>query len=127
MLPMGRAALSGIAAEDIGKCAYGVFKRPDLIGKRVGVAGEHLTGDEMAAAMGRALGEEVRYEAMSPEAYRGLGFPAAEELGNMFQFYQEFAGEFAKVRGVEASRSLNPELQSFDTWLSRNKDRIPIG
>ena len=31
-------------------CAYGIFKRGrDLIGKRVGVAGDHLTGTEMAA------------------------------------------------------------------------------
>jgi hypothetical protein len=51
VLPMGNKKLPGIAVEDIGKCAFGIFKRPDLIGKTVGVAGEHLTGSEMAAAL----------------------------------------------------------------------------
>ena len=52
VLPMGDKKLPGIAAEDIGRCAYGVFKRPDLVGKTVGIAGEHLTGAQMAAALG---------------------------------------------------------------------------
>src|SRR6516225_5425005 len=39
-LPIGNAKMAGIAAEDIGKCAYGVFKDPGTyISKYVGVAG----------------------------------------------------------------------------------------
>ncbi|MBI3896657.1 MAG: NmrA/HSCARG family protein, partial [Acidobacteria bacterium] len=54
-LPMGDKKLPGIAAEDIGKCAYGVFKKgSEYIGKRVGIAGEHLTGAQMAAALTKA-------------------------------------------------------------------------
>ena len=61
-LPMGDKKLPGIAAEDIGRCAYGIFKRgPEFIGKTVGIAGEHLTGaadgrsaDPRARAAGRA-------------------------------------------------------------------------
>jgi uncharacterized protein YbjT (DUF2867 family) len=126
-LPMGGEKLPGIAAEDIGKCAYGIFKRGDeLIGKTVGIAGEHLTGAEMAAAFGRALGEEVRYNDVSPEAYRSFGFPGAEDLGNMFQFKRDFNRDFCAARSLEFSRSLNPELQTFDEWLDRNKGRIPL-
>ena len=51
-LPMGDKKLPGIAAEDIGRCAYGIFKRGrEFIGKTVGIAGEHLTGAQMAAAL----------------------------------------------------------------------------
>ena len=58
-LPMGEKKLPGIAAEDIGKGAYGIFQRGhELIGKTIGLAGEHLTGTEMAAALTQALGEE---------------------------------------------------------------------
>ena len=126
-LPMGSARLPGIAAADIGACAYGVFKRGgELIGKTVGIAGEHLTGDEMAAALGTAFGTPVRYQAIEPAVYRGLGFPGAEDLGNMFQFKQEFEAAFCGARDLDESRSLNPELQTFDAWLARNKDRIVI-
>lgn len=125
--PMGDKKLPGIAAEDIGKCALGIFKRPEeFIGKTVGIAGEHLTGEEMAAAFTRALGRPVRYNAVSPEAYRSFGFPGAEDLGNMFQFKRDFNEYFCGARSLDLSRTLNPELQTFEEWLERNKDRIPL-
>jgi len=125
-LPMGDKKLPGIAAEDIGRCAYGVFKRSDLIGKSIGIAGEHPTGAQMAAALGQAFGQPVAYYAMPFDAYRKLGFPGADDLGNMFQYKHDFEKEFCGARSVEFSRSLNPKLQNFSQWLATAKDRIPI-
>lgn len=127
VMPMGDKKLPGIAAEDIGKCAYGIFQRGrEFIGKTVGIAGEHLSGAEMAAGLSRALGEKVTYQDVPPEVYRGFGFPGADDLGNMFQFKRDFNEYFRGARSVDFSRSLNPELQSFDQWLSRNASKIPI-
>ncbi len=126
-LPMGDKKLPGIAAEDIGKCAYGIFKKGrDYIGKAVGIAGEHLTGQQMAAALTKALGQEVHYNAVTPEIYRSFGFPGAEDLGNMFQFKRDFEQVFCGARNVDVARALNPALQTFDNWLSKNKSRIPL-
>jgi uncharacterized protein YbjT (DUF2867 family) len=126
-LPMGEAKLPGIAAEDIGRCAYGIFREGgELIGKTVGIAGGHLTGEQMAAALSQALGEEVVYNAIEPEQFRGLGFPGAEDLGNMFQFKRDFNDYFCSARSIELSRELNPALQDFQTWLARHKDAIAI-
>ncbi|PTX18240.1 uncharacterized protein YbjT (DUF2867 family) [Pontibacter mucosus] len=126
-LPMGDKKMAGIASEDIGKCAYGIFKRgQELIGKTVGVAGEHLTGQEMAAAFSKALGQEVLYNSVSPETFRSFGFPGADDLGNMFQFYRDFDEVCNSVRDVSLSRALNPELKSFDVWLAENAARIPL-
>lgn len=126
-LPIADKKMAGIAAEDIGKCAYGIFKRGvEVVGHRIGIAGEHLTGDEMAAKMSKAMGREVAYNAVSPDAFRGFGFPGAEDLGNMFQFYAEFDDVVNTSRSVEKSRALNPELQSFDEWLDQNAKLIPI-
>nr|HMT28267.1 NmrA/HSCARG family protein [Bacteroidia bacterium] len=125
--PMGNKKMAGIASEDIGKCAYGIFKNSDkYIGKRVGIAGEQLTLADMATKLGKALGEEVTYNSVTPEQYRGFGFPGAEDLGNMFQFYADFDKEFVQWRDVDASKTLNPELKSFDTWLSTNAKSIPL-
>jgi uncharacterized protein YbjT (DUF2867 family) len=127
-LPMGDKKLPGIAAEDIGKCALGIFKKGrEFIGKTVGIAGVHLTGGEMAAAFTKALGQEVRYNDISPDAYRALGFPGAEDLGNMFQFKRDFQEVFCGARNPEFARSLNPALQNFEKWLAENKSRIPMG
>jgi uncharacterized protein YbjT (DUF2867 family) len=125
--PMGDKKLPGIAVEDIGKCTYGIFKRGgEFIGKKVGIAGEHLTGAQMAAGFTQALGQEVRYNSVTPEAYRAFGFPGAEDLGNMFQFKRDFEEYFCGARSIAFSQSLNPELQDFKTWLMQNKNAIPI-
>ena len=125
--PMGDKKLPGIAAEDIGKCAYGIFKKGGkFIGKTVGIAGEHLTGAQMAAAFTEALGQEVGYNSVSPEVYRGLGFPGADDLGNMFQFKRDFEEYFCGARSPAFAKSLNPALQDFKTWLTRNKSAIPL-
>ncbi len=125
--PIGDRKLPGIAAEDIGKCALGIFKRPaEFLGKTAGIAGGHLTGEEMAAAFTRALGRPVRYQAVPPEVYRGFGFPRAEDLGNMFQFKRDFNDYYCGARSLELSRSLNPALENFEQWLERNRDRIPV-
>jgi uncharacterized protein YbjT (DUF2867 family) len=125
-LPMGDKKLPGIAAADIGRCAYGIFKAGDeYIGRTVGIAGEHLTGAEMAAALSEAYGQPVAYTPVPFEVYRGLDFPGADDLGNMFQFKHDFEDYFTGARNVETSRSLNPQLQTFATWLAENVDRIP--
>jgi uncharacterized protein YbjT (DUF2867 family) len=125
--PLDDKKLPGIAAEDIGKCAHGIFKREgEFIRKTVGISGEQLTGTEMAAAMSRALGQEVRYNAVTPEQYRSFGFPGADDLGNMFQFKRDFNEYYCGARSPEFSRSLNPELQTFDAWLAKNKKRVPL-
>jgi uncharacterized protein YbjT (DUF2867 family) len=126
-LPMGDKKLPGIASSDIGACAYGIFKNGGaFIGKRVGIAGEHLTGAQMAAGFSKALGQPVRYNEVAPDVYRSFGFPGADDLGNMFQFNRDFADYFCGARNIDASRKLNPGLKSFDTWLSENKSRIPL-
>ncbi|HTP41741.1 MAG TPA: NmrA/HSCARG family protein [Nitrospiria bacterium] len=126
-LPMGDKKLPGIAAEDIGKCALGIFKQgKELTGETVGIAGEHLTGDQMAASFSRALGQPVRYHAIEPSVYRGLGFPGADDLGNMFQFKRDFNSAFCGARDLAFSRSINPELQTFEQWLAKNKEWIPL-
>ena len=126
-MPMGDKKLPSMAAEDIGKCAYGVFKRRDLIGQTVGIAGGHLTGEEMAAGMSEALGVPVRYNDVPPDVYRSFGFPGADDMGNMFQFKRDFNDYYCKSRSIEFARSLNPELQSYEQWLAANAKAIPLG
>ncbi|MCM2257799.1 MAG: NmrA/HSCARG family protein [Vicinamibacteria bacterium] len=128
VLPMADKKLPGIAAEDIGRCAFGVFAGGAAFhGKSIGVAGEHPTGSEMAATLARVLGQEIVYSYVPPEVYRTFGFPGADDLGNMFQFKRDFEAEFTALRDVARSRALNPGLMSFEQWVTKNKERIPLG
>jgi uncharacterized protein YbjT (DUF2867 family) len=121
------AKMPMIAVEDIGKCALGIFKRGDeYIGRTVGVAGDHLSGSEMAAALSAALGKAIVYNAVPPDVYRSFKFPGADDIGNMFQFKRDFEDMYRRNRSLEESRRLNPELQTLEAWLKANASRIPL-
>jgi uncharacterized protein YbjT (DUF2867 family) len=126
--PMGNKKLAGLAAEDIGKVAYGIFKAgSEYVGKTVGITGENLTIEEMGQKLSRQLGlGPIRYNAVEPDAYRGFGFPGADEMGNMFQVYRDFEREVLGARSAEIARRLNPEMQTFDQFIAKNKAKIPV-
>jgi len=125
--PLDDAKLPGIGVEDIGKCAYALFKRrEEFLGKTVGIAGGHLTGTEMAAAFTRVLGRETRYNNVPPDVYRSFGFPGADDIGNMFQFKRDFNDYYCGARDLGFSRSLNPEMQTLDMWLEKHKGKIAV-
>lgn len=127
VLPMGDRPLPGIAAEDIGACAYGIFKRSSaFVGATVGIAGEHLTGAEMAATLGRVLGQTVAHVSVPFDTYRSFGFPGADDLGNMFQFKHDFNEAFTAARNVDRSRELHPGLLTFAQWVEKYRDRMPL-
>jgi len=125
--PTGDARIPWIGVEDIGASAFEVFLRGDaLIGESIGVAGGHLTGSELATQLGAALGEPVHYNAVTPDAYRGFGFPGADEVGNMFQFKRDTEAAYCARRDLTRARALHPAMADFRTWLAANKSRIPV-
>jgi uncharacterized protein YbjT (DUF2867 family) len=125
--PLADKAMPCIAVEDIGRCAYGIFTRgEEFIGQTVGIAGEHLTGTQMAAQLSQALGVAVAYNAVTPEVYRSFGFPGADDLGNMFQYKRDFDEAYRTARDPAFARSINPALQDFKMWLAANASRIPL-
>lgn len=127
ILPIGEAAMPGIAVQDIGACAYALFAQGvPASGQRVGIAGEHLTLRSMAASMSRALGETVHPIAMPPEEFARQDFAGADDLANMYQFKRDFETEFRALRPVEATRALHPGLLTFDDWLRDFAAAIPV-
>jgi uncharacterized protein YbjT (DUF2867 family) len=123
--PMADQPLAGIAAEDIGKAALGIFKRGDeFIGRTVGIAGDHLTGTQYAAVLSTALGEPVTYRPYTWDEFRNLGFPMAVEFANMFQFYAEDSERFTGDRDLNLVRELNPQAQSLEAWLNLHADEV---
>jgi hypothetical protein len=126
-MPMGDKRLPGIASEDIGKAAYGIFRQGnELIGKKVFIAGEHVSGTQMAVSISRAIGREVLYSDVDPDVYRSFGFQGADEMGNMYQFKRDFSDYYCGVRDLDNTRRLNPALLTFDQWLAKNGTKIPV-
>ncbi|MEW9555266.1 NmrA/HSCARG family protein [Nonomuraea sp. NPDC050783] len=124
-LPLGDAAVAGVASDDIGQAVLRVLRRPsETVGATVPVAGEHLTGEQMAAALGTVLGEPVAYRPLSHDQFRGLGLPGADELGNMFQYYAEFSGSYLGLRDREATRAFDPEPLSLIDFLAAHRAEL---
>ncbi|MGW0366820.1 NmrA/HSCARG family protein [Streptomyces sp. NPDC002990] len=127
VFPMGDSKLSGIAVEDIGRTALAVFQGgTDFIAATISIAGEHLKVADMAAAMTEVLGRPFRYRSLTPDAFRALGFPGAEESGNMFQYYADCEHAFTAARDLKAVRALHPGLQDFRTWLAAHRDQFSL-
>jgi len=124
--PMGDKPLPGIAAEDIGKVAYGIFKAgSEYVGKTVGIAGESLSFQEMSKKIESGLGiSPVQFNAVDANLFRSFGFPGADEYGNMFQVYRDFEKEVNAARSIDLTRKLNPSLQNFDQWLAGHKAAV---
>ncbi|WP_446220066.1 NmrA/HSCARG family protein [Micromonospora sp. IBHARD004] len=126
-LPMGDSALAGIAAEDIGRTALGIFAAgEDYLGATVSIAGEHLTGAQFAAVFADVLDEPVAYRPLTHDQFRALGIPAAAEIGNMFQYYAEAADTFTGARDLTVVRTLHPGLRTFHQWLLEHKDAVSV-
>jgi hypothetical protein len=45
-------------------------------------------------------------------------------MGNMFQAYRDFAKEMLANRSVDTARKLNPALQSFEQFATKQKAAI---
>lgn len=125
--PMGERLWPGIAVEDIGKAAYGIFKNGTAyFGKTVGIAGGHLTGKDYAEGLSKVLAEQITFSPPTLDAFRNFEMPFIEDIANSFQFAYDFNDEFAAARDIEFTRKINPELQSFDQWAEANKERLKI-
>jgi uncharacterized protein YbjT (DUF2867 family) len=125
VLPTGDRKLPGLATEDVGGCVHGIFQRgPEWAGRTVGLATEHLSGQDIARTLKQVLGVEVVYHSMEPEVYRTFNFPGAAELANMFQFMRDFAPEYCAARDPALTLELNPHAQSLARWIERNKARF---
>ncbi|GAA1859736.1 NmrA/HSCARG family protein [Brevibacterium marinum] len=113
--------LAGIDVRDIGRTAYEILRRgEEFIDQTVSIAGDCLTGQEYADIIGDALGEPVRFQPVPYDVFRKFDIPAAEEFGNMFQYYGDFDAQFTGARDLAKVRAINPALKDFRTWAQEN-------
>ncbi|RKS75321.1 uncharacterized protein YbjT (DUF2867 family) [Motilibacter peucedani] len=124
-LPVGDAPVAGVASDDIGRFVLQVLEQPgDTIGATVPVVSDILTGEQMAAAFSTVLGEQVAYRPLTAEQFRGSGFPSADELGNMFQYYAEFPESYSGRRAVDSSAAVNPQRSTLTDFLATHRRQL---
>lgn len=112
-LPMsGSVPLQLIAVRDIGVVAAALLVDPSLIeGDAIEIAGEVLTGDQIADRIGSHLGRPSRFEALPIETLGGDADRTA-----MFRWFTEtpaYDADFA------ATRSVDPSVLDLAGWLQQ--------
>lgn len=112
-----------VSVEDVGGVVASIFNEPEaFIGRTMGAVGADRSCDEYAASMARIFGVPVQYNYIPRDLYASFGFPGAEELANMFEVQRLYIPN--RQKDMEESYRLNPEIQTFETWLAKNRERF---
>lgn len=107
-LPAG-VPLQMISTRDIGRVAAAALLDPESVpGGAIEIAGDEMTGEEMAAAFADAMGVSARYEPVPVDALPD------EDQQKMFTW---FAQRPAYRADKSLTRKLVPELHDLRSWI----------
>jgi uncharacterized protein YbjT (DUF2867 family) len=121
--PQGDTPLAAISVDDVGKLVAPMFEHPEqYIGKVVKLAGDEIPPAEYAEALSRASGKRVSYFHVPRETFAALGFPGAEDLADMFEYYRVHMP--SRAADLETCRAIAPDLQSFAEWTMKNAGKL---
>ena len=103
-----------IAVDDIGNFAAAAFEKPGhWSGQALDIAGDELSMGEIATALGRAAGRDVRYQQVPFEQFKAK---AGEEMTTMWRWFEEVGYNV----DVVSLREQYPFLTGFDRWLNEH-------
>ena len=106
--------LQAVSVRDIGRMVTLAFsKGDDLMGARLNIAGDELTGPEFAAALTTASGHTVEFQEQPIDGVRQV----SEDMALMYEWF-ESTGYSADIEGL---RGQYPEVEweRFGDWASR--------
>jgi len=110
--------LQMVATRDIGVVAAAALLDPAAVPAAIEIAGDELTGSEIAAAFGAHAGLAARYEALPVEVLDGQ-----DDLQKMFRWFADtpaYQGDIAAVRGID------PDLWNLQAWLQATNYSVAV-
>jgi uncharacterized protein YbjT (DUF2867 family) len=107
--------LQSIAVRDIGAYGLQAFERAaELNGRAIDIAGDELTGPEMAAILTRVTGRDIRFQQIPIEQIRSF----SEDYAAMLEWFDAVGCDVDIDRGA-AEFSISPTR--FETWAADQK------
>jgi uncharacterized protein YbjT (DUF2867 family) len=121
--PQGNAKLAMASVADVGGVVATIFDYPvEYIGRTVGIVGEDRTCAEYAHIMSKVLRRNVYYHHIPRDIFIGVDYPQADAWADAFEVQRQYIHNH-QLDLIE-SYGLNPRMQTFETWLEKNKVRI---
>ena len=93
----------------------------EFIGKTVGIAGEHLTGAQMAAALTKALGQQVALQRRAARRLPQLRLPGRRRPGQHVPVQRDFEDAYCGARDIDASALAQPASCTVSPAGSRQR------
>ena len=132
-MPKNGYHMSWCSTEDIGKVAAAVIAAGPgkYAGQLIGVAGAYATCTDVADAIAKVSGKEVKALTPSIDEWINMlieaGMPeeAAIDLGNMFVYYTKGNKGFLGLRPLHGNAEVI--TQTLEEWLEKNKQRFVEG
>eukprot|EP01132_Coremiostelium_polycephalum_P004598 gene4598-5740_t len=103
---------------DIGPLTEAVLANPTKFVNAEIPFSTRLTGDEIAAKISKFTGKQVKFNSVPTNVYAKFGFPGAEELALMFQYYNEY-GTFYGLDTSIAPKLIH--VTTLDEFLAKSK------
>jgi len=105
------ASLQMVACADIGMFAADAFERPeDYIGTAVALAGDELTGPQIAEAFQGVAGIPARFDPQPVDEIRAF----SEDMALMFEWISDFGYDQVDIPQL---RRQQPKLRTLRSWL----------
>jgi uncharacterized protein YbjT (DUF2867 family) len=124
--PQGDTSLAGVGAEDVGGVVLGMLQDLDRFrGDVAWAVGDDIPAARYAEIMSSVLDLPIVYRHVPRETFAALGFPGADDLAQMFDFYRRYVP--SRKAEVEQSRELYPAIQDFETWALRHRQMLRSG
>lgn len=123
-LPLAAAKVAYVDASDVAAVIFRALTDPELAGRAIPISGpEALDHEEIARRLSAALGETVRYVAISEAAARDLlasrGFPAPQ-IERVLEFYARCRQGFCATPDTWTARLLGRPLGTLDAVIAAN-------
>ncbi|XP_070531980.1 nmrA-like family domain-containing protein 1 [Ptychodera flava] len=121
-IPMGEIPLDAMSVDQLGDCVKTIFNNPSVyISKTLALSADKLTIREYAATLSRySRPYIVRDAQLTTDDFRRIEREAAEDYGNMFEFFQRVD----QRHNMRVTKALNPQIKTFDEWVRENVARI---
>jgi uncharacterized protein YbjT (DUF2867 family) len=124
-LPIGEKPIPWTNLSDLGKLVAATFTKPELIGKRIGQNSVLASGRDLAKMFSKVSGKTVHYNCVDWETFASFGFPGADELAQMFEFWLRTYDKFCADRDIATQEDImGCKMQDPIEYIESFKDRL---
>ncbi len=106
---------------DLGRFTALAINRPDLAGETLSIGGNLVSGEEIASAISKEVGEQINFVSLTPDAFQNeitpaFGALAGKEISNLYRYLEDHSDRIINKDFKKAQELLGKQNQSLSDW-----------